>query len=210
MSQQRDGSLEDGVARGVAGRLAVSGLEGALVRLRPPDLADAEHGRRWIGDPEVMRLLGGAAYQFSLPAEQEFLRSKLTADWEHGVFLAIETLDERRHIGNIELRSLHAESRRGEIGVVIGERDFWSRGYGEDAMRLICRFGFEDLDLHRIELTVGAGNPRARRCYEKVGFRAEGAKREHRYIAGRYHDTLIMGLLRREFEAREADREAVR
>ena len=186
--------------------LAASGLEGERVRLRPAELADAERNRRWINDPEVHHYLGGAAYQFSLAAEEEFLRTKLTNDWEHGLFLAIEALDDGAHVGNVELRALHAESRHGEIGMLIGERARWDRGYGEDALRTICRFGFDELDLHRIELTVAAYNPRAQRCYEKVGFVVEGRKLEHRYAGGQYHDTLIMGLLRRDFAARETER----
>ncbi len=185
------------------------GLEGERVRLRPLELSDAERFRVWFSDPEFFHYLAGAAYQLSLAAEEEFIRARQTNDWEHGVALAIEAMDVADApvlIGSLELRDLHPESRHGEIGILIGEREYWDRGYGADVMRTICRFGFEELDLHRIELTVAAYNPRAQRCYEKVGFVVEGRKREHRYVNGRYYDTLVMGLLRSEFEAREAER----
>lgn len=183
-------------------------LEGERVRLRPFDLADAPTMRTWVDDPEIVRLLGGVPYPFSQAAEEAAIREGLTNDWEHGVHLSIEAMDgpEPALIGSIGLRQLHAEHRRALLGVLIGEREYWNRGYGEDAVRTICRYGFEDLDLHRIGLEVGAFNRRAVRCYEKVGFTIEGTWREQWFIAGRYRDVLTMGLLRQEFESLEAAR----
>lgn len=184
-------------------------LHGERVRLRPFRLEDAPTFQRWINDPEFRRFVGGVPWQASLPVEEAWVRARLENDWEHGFAFAIEPTDVEgapRLIGSVELRKLEAVERRGEIGIGIGEREFWSRGYGEDAMRTVCSFGFRDLDLHRLELTVAAFNPRAVRCYEKVGFAIEGRLRDHRYVGGRYHDTLLMGLLRADFEAREAAR----
>ena len=184
-------------------------LQGERVRLRPLQIDDAAAFQSWINDPEVQRLAGGRGWQFSLPAQEDYVRARLANDREHGVALTIEVTDIEgapRLIGNLELRRLEAVERRGEIGIMTGDREFWSRGYGEDAMRTICRYGFHDLDLHRLELNVAAFNTRALRCYEKVGFTIEGRLRDHRYVAGRYYDTLLMGLLREDFDAREAAR----
>ena len=184
-------------------------LHGERVRLRPLRVDDAAVFQPWINDPEIQRLAGGRGWQFSLPAQEDYVRARLVNDWEHGFALAIEPTDldaAPRLIGNLELRKLEAVERRGEIGIMIGDRAFWSRGYGEDAMRAICRYGFLDLDLHRLELNVAAFNTRALRCYEKVGFTIEGRLRDHRYVAGRHYDTLLMGLLRQEFEDRETAR----
>lgn len=180
-------------------------LEGERVRLRPVEPRDATTFVSWINDPEIRHLVGGAAYQFSLAAEEEVIRARSASDWDHGVWLAIEAVDGTaadggmQLIGNMDLRGLNAEARRGEIGMMIGDRAYWNRGYGSDALRTLCRWAFAELDLHRLELTVSAYNPRAQRAYEKVGFVVEGRRREHLYIAGRYHDTLVMGLLRHEF-----------
>jgi RimJ/RimL family protein N-acetyltransferase len=183
-------------------------LEGDRVRLRPADLDDAPRLAGWINDPGIAHYLGGPARQFSLAAERAFVASKSANDGEHGLFLVIEATDGPAPvaIGTIELRRLEPVARRGEVGMLIGERDYWSRGFGSDALRTLCRFGFAELDLHRIELTVASYNPRAQRAYAKVGFVEEGRLREHRYAAGRYYDTLVMGLLREGFEAREAAR----
>jgi RimJ/RimL family protein N-acetyltransferase len=183
-------------------------LEGDRVRLRPFELADAATFQAWINDVDVARLVGRVPFQASIPAEEQFIRGGIVNDWEHGIHLAIEAIDgeEPVLIGTIDLRDLHPVARHGEIGILVGERAYWNRGFGSDAVRTICRYGFEDMDLHRISLTVAAYNPRAQRAYEKVGFVIEGRLRDHRYAAGRYHDTLVMGLLRTDFEAREAER----
>ena len=182
-------------------------LEGERTRLRPPDLSEAPRFLQWVTDTEVRHLIGGTAYPMTLAAEEEWLRSKSDISWDNGMFLAIDAIDatdgvegDPVHIGSIELRKLHAEARSGEVGMLIGDRAFWGRGYGTDALRTLCRFAFEELDLRRLQLEVAAYNPRAQRAYEKVGFVVEGCLRQDSYIAGRYYDTFVMGLLRDEFE----------
>jgi RimJ/RimL family protein N-acetyltransferase len=184
-------------------------LQGELTRLRPFEIEDAATMVKWINDPAVHQYVGAPDFQWSLPAEEDFVREASPNDWEHGINLAIEATDTGDGpvlIGNIALHDLQPVFRHATLGVQIGERDYWSHGYGTDAVRTLCRFGFEELDLHRIDLTVAEFNPRGLRAYEKVGFVVEGRLRQDRYVRGRYYDTLMMGLLREEFEAREAAR----
>jgi RimJ/RimL family protein N-acetyltransferase len=79
---------------------------------------------------------------------------------------------------------------------MIGEKAYWSKGYGTDAMRTFLRFGFEEMNLNRIDLTVDARNGRAIACYRKCGFVEEARLRQDRYSEGAYHDTLIMAVVR--------------
>jgi RimJ/RimL family protein N-acetyltransferase len=83
------------------------------------------------------------------------------------------------------------------VGIAFGERE---AGFGTDAMRVLCRFGFEMMNLHRIQLTVDATNERARHVYRKVGFRDEGVLRDRRFIRGEYRGTAWMSLFRDEFQ----------
>ena len=85
---------------------------------------------------------------------------------------------------------------------MIGDKAYWSQGYGTDAMLTFVRFGFDEMNLHRIDLTVDADNPRAIRCYQKCGFVEEGRLRENRYQQGKYGDQLVMSILRDEFYER--------
>jgi RimJ/RimL family protein N-acetyltransferase len=183
-----------------------AGLIGERVRLRPFEVGDAAPFQQWFNDAEMLSWISTVGYQNSLAAEEQFIRDYHQNDWEHGVALAIEVTDRGDQpvlIGNIVLRGLSAEHRHAEVGIGIGDAESRGRGYGEDAMRTICRYGFEDLDLHRIELTTLSYNVRAVRTYEKVGFVLEGRRREHRYKGGRYWDLLMMGLLRSEFVAKD-------
>ena len=88
------------------------------------------------------------------------------------------------------------------MGIVIGDKAQWGKGYGTDTMRTLVGWGFGELNLHRIALQVYDDNARAVHCYEKVGFKTEGRLRESNFHNGRYRDTLIMALLRAEWETR--------
>jgi RimJ/RimL family protein N-acetyltransferase len=101
------------------------------------------------------------------------------------------------------------EERKARLGVMIGEKEYWSKGYGTDAMLTFLRFGFDEMNLNRIDLTVFDGNERAKACYRKCGFVEEGRLRQDRYSRGAYSDTLIMGILRDEFYALHGGTETV-
>ena len=175
-------------------------LEGRLVKLRSQEVSDAERMHRWINDREVTATLGNR-YLWSLAAEEEFLRNRVSKapTFENQSF-AIETT-EGRHIGSIGLHRIAPENRNGELGIMIGEKDCWSQGYGTDAIITLLRFAFGEMNLHRVELHVYADNARGIACYRKCGFVEEVRQRQFRYRAGRWIDGLVMGVLKREFEA---------
>ena len=174
-------------------------LEGTLVRLRPLEPADLEREYRWINDREVTRYLA-ARYPIAMEQEERWLRELPANDFTHGVRLAIETKD-GLHIGNLDLHQPNAEDRKAGLGIMIGDKDYWSNGYGTDAIVTLLRFGFEQMNLHRVWLHVFEFNERAIACYQKCGFQIEGRLRQHRYSEGRYWDVFVMAILRDEFEA---------
>jgi RimJ/RimL family protein N-acetyltransferase len=175
---------------------------GKLVRLRAREMTDLENSIRWINDPEVTCFLGGQArYPWSRAEEEDWLRGAVLQTKPPEVSLSIETLADSRHIGGIGLHKVGAEDRKAELGIMIGEKDCWSRGYGTDAILTLLRFAFDEMNLNRVDLTVHDDNARAIACYRKCGFVEEGRLRQDRYKAGAYHDTLIMGILADEFRA---------
>ena len=180
-------------------------LEGETIRLRAVERSDAARAYAWINDREVTEHLA-VRYPLSFATEEEWVARAAQQNGYGDAVFAIEIADGGEHIGNCGLHNVSPEDRVAELGVMIGAKEHWGRGYGADAVRTLCRFGFEELDLHRIELTTADYNVRAQRYYERVGFVVEARKREHRYKAGRYHDSVIMVLLRSDFEAREAQR----
>lgn len=170
-------------------------LEGEKVRLRPVQESDLPKFVEWLADREVTRWLAEIDSPPTLEEER---------DWYDGhrsepdnVLWAIETLDGRL-VGSTELRVM-PKRRKGELGIVIMDKTMWSSGLGTDAVRLIVGYGFEELDLNRVELSTDESNHRAIRCYEKVGFVREGLLRQHRFVDGAFGNTVVMGILREEW-----------
>lgn len=86
------------------------------------------------------------------------------------------------------------------MGIVIGDKNLWGHGYGNEATKLILEYGFKHLKLHRIQLMVLDFNKRAQHLYKKLGFVVEGIQREARLVNGEWHDVILMGILEKEFE----------
>jgi RimJ/RimL family protein N-acetyltransferase len=170
-------------------------LVGENVYLSPVNPDDAEQYTKWLNDPEVTDWIGGTATVCSLPSERRFLE-KITEDGSY-VFAIVRSGDDAL-LGNIGLHELNHISRRATLGIFIGEAENRSRGYGAEAMRLLLGYGFDTLNLHNIMLSVHADNARAIRCYEKVGFRECGRRREGKYAHGKYIDILSMDILETE------------
>ena len=175
-------------------------LEGELVKLRSLEPADVEREHAWINDREVTRYLVSGRYPLSYADEQRWLEQHPPNAFASGVRLAIETKDSV-HIGNLELSSTRQEDRKAVLGVMIGDKEYWSNGYGTDAIVTLLRFSFAEMNLHRVWLTVLEFNARAIACYRKCGFEEEARLRDETYKEGAYHDILVMGVLRDEFEA---------
>ncbi|MGE3076992.1 MAG: GNAT family N-acetyltransferase [Dehalococcoidia bacterium] len=172
--------------------MSESPFEGRLIRLRGREPEDEPLLYQWFNDPEVTEHLT-IRYPVSHKGERDFLAGSTELDYNH-VSFAIETLG-RRMIGGCGLETFRPENRSAVLGIAIGDKEFWDGGYGTDAMRTLCRFGFEMMSLHRIQLDVYDGNARARHVYEKIGFQLEVTKRQAVYKFGRYLDVHVMGLL---------------
>lgn len=178
--------------------LSPSPMEGRLVRLRAREPQDEAAFHVWFNDYAVTEFLA-IRYPVSHLAERSMLESEPALRHERAAF-SVETLGDGVLIGNCELRVPAPENSCGNVGIAIGYTGYRDRGYGTDAMRTLCRFGFTMMNLHRIELTVDATNARAGHVYRKVGFVEEGLLRDHRFIAGAYRDTVVMSILHNEFQ----------
>ena len=174
-------------------------LDGELTRLRALDISDLERDVTWVNDREVTRYLS-LRYPVSRDAERRWLEAAPENGYAHGVRLAIETTG-GVHIGNLDLHSVHADDRSAGLGIMIGDKNYWSNGYGSDAIVTLLRFAFGEMNLHRVWLHVFEFNERALACYKRCGFQPEGTLRDHYYAEGRYWDVVVMGVLRDEFDA---------
>ncbi len=116
----------------------------------------------------------------------------------------IRSLKDDVLIGSMDIWVHSWTQAEGWIGISIGERDYWGKGYGTDAMRLIVQYGFIELNLRRISLGVHAYNERAVKSYEKVGFTLEGRMRGEGFRDGVHFDGVWMGVFREEWLALQA------
>jgi RimJ/RimL family protein N-acetyltransferase len=175
-------------------------FQGHLVRLAAPNPeADAEAMSRWQRDAEFLRLLDSEAAR-PLPVAQNKTDMEAIAARENSFAFMIRTLADDRVIGFVGLIRLQWTHGDAWLGIGLGDREYWGKGCGTDALRLILRYGFAELNLHRVSLGVFEYNPRAVRSYEKAGFVLEGRTRQDVRRDGRYWDSLWMGILREEWE----------
>ena len=114
-------------------------------------------------------------------------------------YFTIRTLDGDQLIGELGLDVVNWSGRDAFVGLGIGETNYWSKGYGTDAMNILLRFAFSEINLRRVTLTVFEYNPRAIRSYEKAGFQHEGRLRKVLNKECRRWDMLFMGILREEW-----------
>ncbi len=171
---------------------------GNLVRLITVDFEeDLKLFEQWNLDSEYQRLLdAGAANRYNLKSTKEFFEKEINS---MHMFI-IQKLDDDQKIGMIDLGGFNWQVGSAWVGIGIGVRDLWGKGYGTDAMRIILRYGFTQLNLNRIQLDVFSINERGIASYEKAGFKHEGCLHGNLLKAGVRYDEVFMGILRREWE----------
>ena len=178
-------------------------IYGDRIRLTAVEREDLPLFVSWLNDPEVRR--GLMMYlPMSLAKEEKWFESMLERPQDSQP-LSIEVQDGDRwvKIGNMGFFDFDYRARSAEAGIMIGNKSYWNKGYGTDAMILLLKHGFETLNLHRIMLRVYEHNPRAIRCYEKAGYILEGRMRDASYSEGVYRDVLIMSVIRSEWDTGE-------
>jgi len=155
---------------------------------------------RWFRDYEVQRLLGQTALPITDEAEAAWFEHAVNASNEY--HHPIHIIENDKLIGLCSLLNVDTRSRNAEYGISIGDKDSWNKGYGTDATSIMLRIAFDELNLHRVFLRVYDFNERAIRVYEKLGFVKEGVLRQHVFRDGKYHDVILMGLLRDEWQSK--------
>ena len=173
-------------------------IYGQRIRLRHIEREDLPHFVAWLNDPEVR--YGLAMYLPLSQVEEEhwFENVQKRERDEQPLVIEVKSQDGWTMIGNSGFFNIDWRNRDAELGIVIGDKTYWNKGYGTEVMRLLLHHGFTTLNLHRIFLRVFAENPRAIRAYEKAGFVHEGRMRQAEFRDGKYLDVLFMSVLRPE------------
>jgi RimJ/RimL family protein N-acetyltransferase len=176
-------------------------LCGTKVQLTALSKDDAATISGWSGDVGYLRLQDT---NLALPKSQAQIATDLEelAKSSNTIAFAIRTVGDGVLIGTIGFYDIEWANQGAWLGMGIGERDAWDQGYGTEALNLALQYAFDELNLHRITLTVIAYNERAIVLYERAGFQREGVLREFGQRDGRWYDMYLYGLLRPEWELR--------
>ena len=169
-------------------------LVGKKCYLSPMDINDAEKYTEWLNDLEVVSNL--SIYNSVINTEMEkTILEKLSKEHNYSI-IDIKTNELIGSCGFIETDHLNQAS---EIGIFIGNKNFWNKGYGTEALSLLIDYGYKALNLHNIMLKVYSFNERAIKSYEKIGFKIIGKRRESLKRGNKTYDVIYMDLLYNEF-----------
>jgi RimJ/RimL family protein N-acetyltransferase len=173
----------------VEGELA----RGSKIVLRAKTVADAEQDYEWRRDPELATFDAARPYHGSFRDYLAIFRDELAYPSPYRKTIAVESLD-GLHIGNVMYYNVDYHRHEAEIGVTIGLREFWGRGYGTDLIRTFAGYMFQTLPISRIYLKTLDWNDRAQRCFEKAGFSRYSTSRRGDY------SFVLMEMQKQDFE----------
>ncbi|WP_438434962.1 GNAT family N-acetyltransferase [Gorillibacterium sp. sgz500922] len=181
-------------------------LTGEKVILRPFSEGDGQRMLEILAEPEVRRLTGSVTSEAEAQApdseeEKERIRQwyRTRSDQTDRLDLAICDRASGELVGEAVFNEYDPSTGNVNFRILIGAAG-QGKGIGSEAVGLFLRYGFEELKLHKVELSVFSFNPRAERVYRKNGFRLEGIRREDLCYEGEYVDSLLFGILRSEYE----------
>jgi len=173
-------------------------LVGEKVYLSPISIEDVPTYCEWLNDLEVAGNLIIFDQQLGITRERAILEDVIKNDAK--MFAVVDSATDKL-IGNGSIFKINQRNKKAELGIFIGDKTYWNRGYGSDAVKLLLDFGFNILNLNNIMLEVFSFNERAIAAYKKVGFKTIGARREAVQYAGHKYDEIYMDILAEEFES---------
>jgi RimJ/RimL family protein N-acetyltransferase len=152
-----------------------------------------------MNDPEITQYLS-VFRSITKEMEEDWYNSMIKS--ENIILFSIVVFDDKNNetlIGNCDI-NVDWKNRAGSCGIVIGEKEYHGSGYGTEAMKLLVEYGFTTLNLNRIDLEAHSFNSRALKSYAKVGFKKEGTRRHAVFINGEYHDSIMLSILKEEWQ----------
>ncbi|HLR51672.1 MAG TPA: GNAT family protein [Candidatus Avamphibacillus sp.] len=173
-------------------------FESNRIRLRKMVEEDIEIYHAWRNDMGVMNTTNPSLDVYSFQETKEFVENVILASSSSKSYI-IEEKSQQRSIGITSLINLDYKNRNAECIIDIGEKEFWGKGYGKEALKLLLDYAFLEMNFHRVSLRVFSFNEKAIGLYEKLGFKHEGVSRQSLFRDGKWHDIYHMGVLYNEY-----------
>ncbi|RHW43403.1 N-acetyltransferase [Neobacillus notoginsengisoli] len=177
-------------------------LSSKRLQFRKMVVSDIEKYHSWRNDLDVMKTTSPSLDLYSLDETRHFVENIILNSTSSKSYI-IEDREGNTAIGVTSLINIDTKNRNAECIIDIGEKEFWGKGYGTEALKLLLEYAFLELNLHRVSLRVFSLNERAIHIYNKLGFTKEGVMRENLYRNGKWHDIIIMGVLKKEFMSKQ-------
>ena len=168
-------------------------LIGDNLLLRPIQISDcSQRYLSWLQDPQISKYLETRWTTQTMESIQSFVASKIESDSDY-LFAIIEK-ETGQHMGNIKIGPVNSHHKYADVSYFIGEKSCWGKGYATEAIRLITRFGFEELGLYKVQAGVYENNIGSIKALKKVGFVQEGCLRKQLLSDGNREDHLLFGI----------------
>jgi len=169
-------------------------LEGDKIYLRSLTVEDAtDEYVGWLNDPEVNQFLESRFENHTLGSVRAHIEK--TTQTTTNIFLAILRKDTDNYIGNIKLGPMDMHHRVGSVGLMIGDKNSWGKGFATEAIQLMTEHAFDTLELHKVTAGVYANNVASIKAFFKLGFFEEGRLKRHIFFNGEYIDKVLLAKL---------------
>jgi RimJ/RimL family protein N-acetyltransferase len=171
-------------------------IEGGALYLRELRVSDVNRNyRNWMRDPEVTQYLESRFENWTIKGLKDYVR-KIRRDPDF-IFLAIVLRDKNKHIGNIKIGPINRIHNYGDVGIIIGDRSCWRKGFATEAIKLAVDYSFSRLNLRKLTAGAYGGNIGSIKAFKKAGFSIEGRRKRHYSYGGKHVDSILMGIIRK-------------
>lgn len=167
------------------------------IYLRAFELEDYKTTIAWRNDREITNRLGGAVFFVSEAREKQWVEDTIFHSTD--VKLAVCLKENNLHIGNVYLTDINYVNRTAESHILIGNKEYWGKGYALEALSEILQYGFNERGLNRVEARINADNISSLKMHERCGYKLEGVLRQAIFKNGHFNDVVVMSILREDF-----------
>jgi [ribosomal protein S5]-alanine N-acetyltransferase len=173
-------------------------LKGKKLYLRQLQPEDIEGDYvQWFNDPEVCQFNSHHTFPYGKEKAADYINN--VANSKTDLVLAIIANDKNKHIGNVSLQNINFLAQNAEFAIVIGDKNYWGKGYSKEASRLIIEHGFLELNLHRIYCGTSAENLPMQGLAKSLGMKKEGQRKDGIFKHGKFQDIFEYGILAKEY-----------
>jgi ribosomal-protein-alanine N-acetyltransferase len=168
--------------------MKIKGNEIYLKLLLPEDVS--ENYYNWMNDEEITRFLESRWSVFSMDDLKKYVQAMNSS--QSGFLFGIFLTKTNEHIGNIKIGNINPVHRYGDLGLIIGIKKVWGKGYGTEAVKLATDFAFKELNLNKLIAGIYEGNTGSYRAFIKAGYQDAGRLKKHRFYNGEYVDEILV------------------